>query len=327
MDFKNLLVTGGCGFIGANFIRFLLKRDDFKGRIINVDKLTYAGNKDNLIDIEKDFFERYVFIRADINDKVTISYIFKVFNIDAICHFAAESHVDNSINSPNEFIHTNIVGTFTLLEISRISNIKLFYAVSTDEVFGSIKEGSFTETSRYNPSNPYSASKASSDHLVYSYYKTFDLPIITSNCTNNYGPYQFEEKLIPLVIYNAINNKKLPVYGDGKNIRDWLYVEDHCNAIWTIMTKGKIGEYYNIGGGCEINNIDMVKKICNIIDSFKIFKESRLDLISFVEDRPGHDFRYSLDYTKLSNELGWYPLENIDTGLYKTVEWYLNKWM
>jgi len=324
---KNLLITGGCGFIGTNYIHYLFEETNFDGNVINVDKLTYAGKKENLFNIQTTYPDRYTFFHVDVCDKIMMNYIFRNYDIDTVVHFCAESHVDNSIESPNEFINTNIVGTFNLLELSRAKGIDLFYAVSTDEVFGSIKEGSFTETSRYNPSNPYSASKASSDHLVHAYYKTFDLPIMISNCTNNYGPFQYREKLIPLIIYNAINNKPLPIYGNGTNIRDWLYVKDHCRAIWIMMNKGKIGEYYNISGSNELSNIEIVWKICDIIDELGLFTESRRDLITFVKDRPGHDFRYSLNSEKLRKELSWYPSEDIDGGIRRTVLWYIDEWL
>ena len=326
---KNMLVTGGCGFIGSNFIRYLLKESDFYGCIINIDKLTYAGNPENLSDIETDYSTRYKFIKGDICDQEVLNNVFVEYEIDSICHFAAESHVDRSIVRPDAFIRTNIVGTFNLLELARanLNHIDLFHHISTDEVFGSLQEsGFFTEETPYKPNSPYSASKASSDHLVRAYHKTYNLPITISNCSNNYGPYQFPEKLIPLMILNALEGKSLPVYGDGKNIRDWLYVRDHCIAIWTIMKKGRRGETYNIGGNSEMENIEIVEKICDILDNTtkKLDKNrSRRELITFVKDRPGHDRRYAIDFNKLKNEMGWTPLESLETGLEKTVGWYL----
>jgi len=339
----NLLVTGGCGFIGTNFIRFLLNDSNFTGRIINADRLTYAGNPENLTDIEKTFSNRYAFIQADICDKEKMAGIFEDHDIDTICHFAAESHVDRSIVSPDDFIKTNIMGTFNLLEISRNRKDRLsrFHHISTDEVYGSLGEnGYFLETTPYQPSSPYSASKASSDHLVRAYHTTYGLPVTLSNCSNNYGPYQFPEKLIPLIILNAIEGKPLPVYGDGKNVRDWLYVDDHCSAIWKIIQHGKEGETYNVGGDCELENIKLVEMICDAIDQKidnKVGKNpdkpenskspkttSRKKLITFVTDRPGHDRRYAIDATKIKNEVGWTPKTSIETGLKQTVKWYLD---
>ncbi|NQU03487.1 MAG: dTDP-glucose 4,6-dehydratase [Syntrophaceae bacterium] len=325
---KNLMVTGGCGFIGSNFIRYLLRREDFSGRIINVDSLTYAGNPDNLKGIEEEYPGRYVFARADICRFDLMERIFLDYHCDAICHFAAESHVDRSIKRPDTFINTNIIGTFNLLELARAAsdNFSLFHHISTDEVYGSLgKTGFFMETTPYKPNSPYSASKASSDHLVRAYNKTYGLPTTISNCSNNYGPYQFPEKLIPLVILNAVNRKNLPVYGDGRNIRDWLYVEDHCEAIWTIMKSGRRGETYNIGGDMEMENIAIVEMICDILDEMPHLKgsHSRRDLITFVEDRPGHDRRYAIDFSKLRKEFNWFPRESFDSGIRKTVSWYL----
>ena len=331
---SNLLVTGGCGFIGSNFIRNLLKDAIFSGRIINLDKLTYAGNPENLEGIAADFGPRYVFQKVDICDAAGLEKVFGQHDIDAVCHFAAESHVDRSIKDPGSFIQTNIVGTFNLLEIAKArgDKFKLFHHVSTDEVYGSLgAEGLFREDTPYRPNSPYSASKAASDHLVRAYHETFGLPTTISNCSNNYGPYQFPEKLIPLVILNALEGKPLPVYGDGKNVRDWLYVEDHCDAIWTIMTKGLIGETYNVGGNAEMENILIVQLICDILDEIKpaIDGKSRRQLITFVADRPGHDRRYAIDFAKLNAALGWSPRESFKSGLRKTVSWYLNqkKWV
>ena len=332
---KNLLVTGGCGFIGTNFIRYLLSdtvagsSNRFDGRIINVDKLTYAGNPDNLNSVADAHPERYCFVRADICDYQATAGVFREYEIDAVCHFAAESHVDRSIVDPDAFVRTNIIGTFNLLELARENQDRMirFHHISTDEVFGSLgTEGFFTEQTAYDPSSPYSASKAGSDHLVRAYSRTYGLPVTISNCSNNYGPYQFPEKLIPLMILNALEAKPLPVYGDGLNVRDWLYAADHCRAIWEIMTRGRSGETYNIGGGCEMKNIDLVKMICDLMDR-KIPDRSAGDsskLITFVEDRPGHDRRYAIDCRKLQKELGWKPQESFESGLGKTIDWYLN---
>jgi dTDP-glucose 4,6-dehydratase len=327
---KNMLVTGGCGFIGANFIRYLLEESDYTGRIVNMDKLTYAGNPDNLSGVKENFSDRYFFCKADICDKAEIENIFDDYEIDSVCHLAAESHVDRSIVSPDDFIKSNILGTFNLLEVSRerMERIKLFHHISTDEVFGSLgKEGYFTEDTSYRPNSPYAASKASSDHIVRAYHKTYGLPLTVSNCSNNYGPYQFPEKLIPLIILNALEGKNLPVYGDGKNIRDWLFVRDHCIAIWAIMQRGKIGETYNIGGNNEMENIKLVQMICDFLD--KHIGRSHRDLITFVKDRPGHDMRYAIDSGKIMNELGWAPEESFETGLKKTIQWYIDngKWV
>lgn len=326
---KNMLVTGGCGFIGTNFVQYLLEESDFKGRIVNVDKLTYAGNPENLVEIEKNFQDRYIFEKADICNYNSMAAVFDRHDIDTVCHFAAESHVDRSIVKPDDFIQTNIVGTFNLLEVAKANQnrLQLFHHVSTDEVFGSLgKEGYFTEETSYKPNSPYSASKAASDHLVRAYHKTFGLPVTISNCSNNYGPYQFPEKLIPLMVLNALESKPLPVYGDGKNIRDWLYVRDHCIAIWKIMKEGKKGETYNIGGDNELENIRLVEMICDILDEFQEDKgkRPRRELITFIKDRPGHDRRYAIDFTKLKKELGWSPEESFESGIHKTIQWYLN---
>ncbi|HNS55708.1 MAG TPA: dTDP-glucose 4,6-dehydratase [Smithellaceae bacterium] len=332
--FKNLLVTGGCGFIGSNFIRYLIDNPDFDGRIINVDKLTYAGNPGNLADFAANFPQRYIFHKIDICNAAELEKVFLLYDVDAVCHFAAESHVDRSIKDPGSFIQTNIVGTFNLLETAKSLGDKflLFHHVSTDEVYGSLgAEGLFREDTPYRPNSPYSASKAASDHLVRAYFKTFGLPATISNCSNNYGPYQFPEKLIPLVILNATEEKPLPVYGDGKNVRDWLYVGDHCQAIWTIMKYGETGETYNIGGNAEIENIVIVQMICDILDEVapRASGKACRELITFVKDRPGHDRRYAIDFTKLKTDLGWSPQESFDSGLRKTVNWYLTqkKWI
>jgi dTDP-glucose 4,6-dehydratase len=306
----------------------LLLDSDFEGRIINVDNLTYAGNPENLIDLAKMGAERYIFVKADICDPEAISRVFDQYRIDAVCHFAAESHVDRSIVAPDAFIKTNIAGTFNLLEAARrnAGRLILFHHVSTDEVYGSLgPDGFFTEQTAYRPNSPYSASKAASDHLVRAYHKTYGLPVTISNCSNNYGPYQFPEKLIPLMILNALADKPLPVYGEGKNVRDWLYVTDHCRAVWQIMQLGTRGETYNIGGRCEMANIDTVHMLCDVLDEMRprADRSSRRDLITFVKDRPGHDLRYAIDCTKLEKELGWAALESFETGLKKTVQWYL----
>ena len=331
---QHILVTGGCGFIGSNFIRYLLGREDFQGRIVNADKLTYAGNPESLADIENDFPDRYVFSRTDLCDRPQLSKIFDDYSIDTICHFAAESHVDRSIVGPDAFVQTNILGTFSLLELARShqDRLTLFHHVSTDEVFGSLGlEGNFTETTAYQPNSPYAASKAASDHLVRAYHKTYALPITISNCSNNYGPYQFPEKLIPLIILNALEGKTLPVYGDGKNVRDWLYVTDHCEAIWRVMQDGQKGATYNIGGNTEKRNIVVVETICDILDETAADNAigPRRELITFVTDRPGHDRRYAIDATKLKQELGWVPAESFETGIRKTIAWYLDnmKWV
>lgn len=327
MKIENLMVTGGCGFIGSNFIRYIFEETDFTGRIINVDKLTYAGNPENLHGISEKFADRYIFKKTDICDADAIFSIFNDYNIDTVCNFAAESHVDRSIKRPESFIQTNIVGTFNLLEAARAKgDINLFHHVSTDEVYGSLGEdGLFTEETPYRPNSPYSASKAASDHLVRAYYKTYGLPVSISNCSNNYGPYQFPEKLIPLMILNAVEWKALPVYGDGKNVRDWLYVKDHCDAIWMIIKSRHVGEVYNIGGDSEIENIIIVQEICDLID--KIMPNgngrSRRELITFVKDRPGHDRRYAVDFSKLQKAFNWKPKESFSSGLKKTINWYL----
>lgn len=324
---ENILVTGGCGFIGSNFIRFLLARSDFSGRIVNVDKLTYAGNAENLAGVTDHYSQRYIFEQADICDSAAMGTIFSRYDIDTVCHFAAESHVDRSIVGPDAFIQTNINGTFNLLEQarSRGERLALFHHVSTDEVYGSLgPDGRFRETTPYQPNSPYSASKAGSDHLVRAYHHTYGLPVTVSNCSNNYGPYQFPEKLVPLMILNALENKPLPVYGDGSNVRDWLHVEDHCRAVWAIMKHGKHGRTYNIGGDCEKRNIDVVTEICAALDRLSPAPQSRRELIRFVEDRPGHDQRYAIDFSRIRDELAWTPHETFTSGLEKTIRWYLD---
>lgn len=327
---NNLLVTGGCGFIGSNFVRFLLEDSGFGGRVINVDKLTYAGNPESLADVAARAGDRYVFVRADICDREAMARVFDDYAVDAVCHFAAESHVDRSIVKPDDFIRTNIHGTYVLLQLARerMDRVGLFHHVSTDEVFGSLGDtGYFTEETPYQPNSPYSASKAASDHLVRAYHHTYGLPVTISNCSNNYGPYQFPEKLIPLMILNAVEGKPLPVYGDGLNVRDWLFVRDHNTAVWDIMTRGRRGQTYNIGGRNEMKNLDVVRLICDLVEELAPplpGGRKRRDLVTFVKDRPGHDRRYAIDCTKLEQDLGWKPEESFDTGLRKTVQWYLD---
>jgi len=327
-----LLITGGAGFIGSALIRQLLSETDY--HVANVDKLTYAGNLESLQSIEDS--PNYRFYRADICDAVEMDRIFSEFQPTAVMHLAAESHVDRSIDGPGEFIQTNVVGTYTLLEATRKYWLSLekaqaeafrFHHISTDEVYGTLGEtGLFTETTPYQPNSPYSASKASSDHLVRAWHHTYGLPVLMTNCSNNYGPYQFPEKLIPLIISNALQGKPLPIYGKGDNIRDWLYVDDHARALRTVLAKGVIGETYNIGGVNEHTNLDVVQTVCTILDELLTDSEHKPHnkLIEFVTDRPGHDQRYAIDATKIENELGWTPEETFATGLRKTVEWYLN---
>jgi dTDP-glucose 4,6-dehydratase len=336
----NILVTGGAGFIGSNFIRYLLTKTDFSGRVVNFDALTYAGNIESLSDIESAFGSdgaaakgRYVFVRGDIRDADVVKDAFSKYDIDTVVHFAAESHVDRSILGPKEFIETNILGTFTLLEAARAfwtgtgqsRDDVLFHHVSTDEVFGSLGDsGFFTETTPYDPRSPYSASKAGSDHLVRAYHHTYGIPVTLSNCSNNYGPYQFPEKLIPVMILNMLEGKRLPVYGDGKNIRDWLYVEDHNAAVWLVMNRGRAGESYNIGGENEWENIRLVKSLCGILAKAKgVPAEEYESLISFVADRPGHDRRYAIDCSKIKRDLGFKQSVDFASGLERTVRWYL----
>ena len=326
---STLLVTGGCGFIGSNFIRRIMLKDP-SCTIINLDKLTYSGNIDNLKDITT---KRYVMCKGDICDKELLKSLFDKYHFDSVVHFAAESHVDRSIDDPSEFLKTNVMGTLSLLITSNNYLMKnnnnnfRFIHISTDEVYGSLKHsGKFIEETPYDPSSPYSASKASSDHLVRVWHKTYDFPSIITNCSNNYGPFQFPEKLIPLMIINCLENKPLPIYGGGENIRDWLYVNDHCDAILRVLNKGEIGNTYNIGGNNEVKNIDVVKLICDSIDK-KLPRnngKSYKDLITFVKDRPGHDFRYAIDSSKINNNLGWKPRESFSSGIKKTIDWYLN---
>jgi dTDP-glucose 4,6-dehydratase len=328
---QSLLVTGGCGFIGANFIRYVLEETDFAGRLVNVDKLTYAGNPESLADVARRFPDRYAFARADICDRAAMARVFAEHAVDAVCHFAAESHVDRSIARPDDFIQTNIVGTCVLLQLARERGkaLQRFHHISTDEVFGSLgPTGSFTEDTPYQPNSPYAASKAASDHLVRAYHHTYGLPTTISNCSNNYGPYQFPEKLIPLMILNAREGKPLPVYGDGQNVRDWLFVRDHCAAVWLIMQRGQAGQTYNIGGNTEMQNLAVVHLICDLVDELAGRRKDGCpgrELITFVKDRPGHDRRYAIDCSKLRRELGWKPEESFATGLRKTIRWYLER--
>ncbi len=329
---RRILVTGGCGFIGANFVRLILaEQPDW--RVINLDKLTYAGNLQNLEGIEEG--EQYRFVKADICDASAMEKLFVEEQIDYVVHFAAESHVDRSITGPAAFIQTNIVGTFTLLEAARKTwlsgdwkgNDPRFLHVSTDEVYGSLGEtGMFTETTPFDPRSPYSASKASSDHLVNAYRHTYELPVLITNCSNNYGPYQFPEKLIPLVFHNSMTGKELPIYGDGKYVRDWLYVKDHCEAIVEVLVKGRIGQSYNIGGNNEKQNLEVVSLICDTLDEKIGLPASgapRRELITFVKDRLGHDRRYAIDASFIKEQLGWEPQVTFEEGIARTVDWYL----
>ncbi len=327
---NTILVTGGAGFIGSNFVLHWLASND--AAVVNVDKLTYAGNLRNLTSTSGN--PRHVFVRADINDGAAMRELLNRHRPRAIVHFAAESHVDRSILGPAEFIRTNIQGTFCLLEEARDYWSGLdeperdsfrFLHVSTDEVYGSLtpQDPAFIERTAYAPNSPYSASKAASDHLVRAYFHTYGLPALTTNCSNNYGPRQFPEKLIPLMILNALRGRPLPVYGDGQNVRDWLYVEDHCDAIATVLARGRVGETYNIGGEQEMSNIDVVKIVCELLNEFRPSATSYESLITYVKDRPGHDRRYAMDITKLRTELGWSPKESFSSGLRKTIGWYL----
>ncbi len=336
-----VLVTGGAGFIGSNFIRYLLEKTGFEGRVINYDSLTYAGNLMSLRDVDERFGgSRYFFEKGDICDYKKVEETFRRYEVDAVVHFAAESHVDRSIHGPKVFISTNVTGTFNLLEAARNSwggrkDVK-FHHVGTDEVYGSLGEsGYFYETTPYSPRSPYSASKAASDHLVRAYFHTYGVPVTISNCSNNYGPYQFPEKLIPLSVLNALEGKPLPVYGDGRNVRDWLYVDDHCAAVWQILKQGRVGETYNIGGECEQQNLDVVNGICEILEELYPAKDNRelkksapavrrySELVKFVGDRPGHDRRYAVNCDKIKNELGWSRACSYEAALKHTVQWYL----
>ncbi|MDN3652645.1 dTDP-glucose 4,6-dehydratase [Thalassotalea ponticola] len=337
----NILVTGGAGFIGSAVIRHIIHHTN--DSVLNVDKLTYAGNLESLADVEDS--PRYTFSQTDICDASAIEELFAQFQPDVVMHLAAESHVDRSIDGPREFIETNIMGTYILLEAARKYWVMLdgekkakfkFHHISTDEVYGDLEgpEDLFTEQTPYAPSSPYSASKASSDHLVRAWIRTFGLPTVVTNCSNNYGPYHFPEKLIPLMILNALDKKSLPVYGNGQQIRDWLFVEDHARALYLVATKGETGETYNIGGHNEKANIDVVKTICTLLEEYVPFVsnsaesspeiKSYADLITYVKDRPGHDVRYAIDASKIERELGWTPVESFESGIRKTVEWYLN---
>jgi dTDP-glucose 4,6-dehydratase len=329
---KSVLITGGAGFIGSNFIHHL-QSSDKQVKIINFDALTYAGNPDNLMDLPDD--KRHTLIHGDIVDQELVEALLREHKIDSIIHFAAESHVDRSIHGPAPFVRTNILGTFSLLEAARkvwleeklLSRESVrFHHVSTDEVYGSLEpdDPAFTEMTPYAPNSPYAASKAASDHLVRAYAHTYGLPVTLSNCSNNYGPYQFPEKLIPLMILNAFEGKPLPIYGDGQQIRDWLHVEDHCKAIMTILASGRPGETYNIGGGNQPTNLELVEQLCSILDERLPDSPHRphASLIQFVPDRPGHDRRYAMDFRKIQSELGWLPSESLESGLLKTVDWY-----
>ena len=329
---QTIIVTGGAGFIGANFVLAWVKQD--LGKVVNLDKLTYAGNLENLSEIQHN--ANHVFVHGDIGDQTLLAELLVEHKPCAVINFAAESHVDRSIHGPEDFIQTNVVGTFNLLEAVRAywgnldtenrQNFR-FLHVSTDEVYGSLSKGdaAFTEKHAYAPNSPYSASKAASDHLVRAYHHTYGLPTLTTNCSNNYGPHHFPEKLIPLVIHNALAGKSLPIYGNGQQIRDWLYVEDHCAAIRRVLAAGKVGEVYNVGGWNEKPNIDVVKTLCRMLDIKKPRSDgqSYINQITYVEDRPGHDQRYAIDATKIANELGWKPEETFESGIEKTVNWYL----
>lgn len=330
---KTILVTGGAGFIGSALVRFLINKTD--NQVVNFDKLTYAGNLESLKSIEGN--ERYHFVQGDICDSTKVAEVLEQYQPDYIMHLAAESHVDRSIDGPGEFIQTNIVGTYALLEAARSYFVRLsgakkstfrFHHISTDEVYGDLgATGLFTEETSYDPSSPYSASKAASDHLVRAWHRTYQFPVVITNCSNNYGSFHFPEKLIPLIILNALDGKDLPIYGDGKQVRDWLYVDDHARALYKVVSEGKLGETYNIGGFNEKQNIEVVNTICNHLNELIINKPKGLtdfnDLINFVKDRPGHDVRYAIDANKINKELGWQPEETFDSGIKKTVQWYL----
>ena len=325
---KNILVTGGAGFIGSSLVKYLTSKYN-NYRIINIDALTYASNYKEIKKLEK--LNNYSFHKLNINDVDNIEHLFSKYSFDQVIHLAAETHVDNSIKKPSAFVETNVVGTLNLLKIANKfwtnKENKLFYHISTDEVFGSLgQNGLFTEDSPYDPRSPYSASKAASDHLVRSFYHTYNLPIIVSNCSNNFGPNQHKEKLIPVVINSILNNQKIPVYGDGKNIRDWIYVEDHVKAIDKIIHNGILGETYLIGGDCEFSNIDLIFKIIGITDKILNRKKGKSEqLISYVEDRKGHDYRYAIDHSKLKNKLSWELSKDLDKNLVETINWYINK--
>ncbi len=331
---RNVLITGGAGFIGSNFVRYLLDVDPHI-RVVNLDLLTYAGNLENLTDLPD--ADRHTFVKGDICDRPLVDRLLRDYQVDTIVHFAAETHVDRSILGPEQFVRTNVFGTFTLLEAARgfwidgkpqtMSGVR-FHHISTDEVYGSLEPGDapFCETTPYAPNSPYAASKAASDHLVRAYAHTYGLPITITSCSNNYGPYQFPEKLIPLVILNALEGKPLPVYGDGLQIRDWLYVEDHCEAIWRVLKSGKIGENYNIGGDTQPTNLEVIDTLCSILDERLRDSEHvpHIDLVQHIPDRQGHDRRYAMDISKIREQLGWQPKEKLDSGLRKTIDWYLD---
>ncbi len=326
-----ILVTGGAGFIGANFVLDWIAAEG--SPVANLDKLTYAGNPENLASLAND--ARHIFVHGDINDRARVAELLKKYQPEALVHFAAESHVDRSIHAPGEFVQTNVVGTFNLLEETRAYWSALpqsakaafrFLHVSTDEVYGSLgrDDPAFSETTAYAPNSPYAASKAASDHLVRAYHHTYGFPTITTNCSNNYGPLQFPEKLIPLMIRNALQGQPLPVYGDGKNVRDWLYVSDHCAGIRAALKKGRLGETYNIGASSEKTNLEVVHALCSILDALRPDGAPHARLITFVKDRPGHDWRYAIDASKIQSEIGWKPTEKFESGLRKTVRWYLD---
>ncbi len=332
---KTILITGGSGFIGSNFIPFFLKEN--KVKIVNVDKLTYAGNNLNLNNVK--LKENYSFVEGDICDEKLINKLFNIYNFEGVIHFAAESHVDNSIENPETFIKTNVLGTHSILNIAKNHwmtkpftlkkghETSRFHHISTDEVYGSLgAKGFFSEQSPYAPNSPYSASKASSDLIVRSYFKTYGMNVVTTNCSNNYGPNQHDEKLIPTIIRKAITGEPIPIYGDGKNVRDWLYVQDHCKAISVVYKNGVSGSTYNIGGNMECSNLYIANIICKQLDILKPKAISYKEQILFVEDRPGHDFRYAIDARKIKEELGWFPKENFETGIKKTIDWYLKKY-
>lgn len=336
MKNRTLLITGGAGFIGSNFIPYYLESNP-EVHVLNLDKLTYAGDLSNLKELENN--DRYTFVQGDICDRALVEKLFEAHNFVGVIHFAAESHVDNSIKNPGAFIDTNITGTFNLLDVAKKhwmeapNQVKVgfenarFHHISTDEVYGTLGEtGLFTEQTPYAPNSPYSASKAASDFIIRSYYHTYGMNVVTTNCSNNYGPKQHDEKLIPTIIRKAISGESIPIYGDGKNIRDWLYVLDHCKGIALAFKKGKAGETYNIGGRNERDNLYIVNTICKILDKIKPSKTSYKEQITFVKDRPGHDFRYAIDASKIENELAWEANENFESGIQKTIEWYLNKY-
>src|SRR3990172_233099 len=337
---QNVLVTGGAGFIGSNFVHYLLKTRP-EVRIVNLDALTYAGSRENLKELPDP--SRHTFVHGDICDRELVGELLHAHRVDTLVHFAAETHVDRSILNPEPFLRTNIQGTYTLLEAARQywlvekalprEEVR-FHHVSTDEVFGTLQPGDppFSESTNYAPRNPYSASKAASDHLVRAYFHTYGLPVTISNCSNNYGPYQFPEKMIPLMVLNAVEGKPLPIYGDGKNVRDWLYVDDHCSAVWAILAGGRVGETYNIGGECEKQNREIVDGICEVMEGVRPSKDNPAlhgkpyrDLITFVKDRPGHDRRYAINCDKIKQELGWAQKYTFENGLRNTIHWYLHK--